>query len=610
MQRRVLPALLVSLALCPLAGQAQTQAMTLQGAAEKAVLSNPEVLQRWHAYKATQGERDAAFGGYLPRLDLSAGRGRESRDDPILKKNFTRDSTTLTLTQMLYDGFATRNEVKRFDHALLVRQFELLDASENAALEAARAFIDVLRYRRLVALAEENYVQHRSVFAQIQKKVQAGVGRRVDLEQAAGRLALAEANLLTETSNLHDVSARYLRVVGEKPARDMAPLANLVKNLPKDMAEALGAAQRGNPALLASIENVRSAHSAARVRDAAYQPRLDLRLKRDHGHNLNGYNGQHESSTAEVVLSWNLFSGFSDAARSRQYAEQHNVARDVRDKTCRDIRQTVAIAFNDTRKLTEQLGYLDQHQLSIEKARDAYRKQFEIGQRSLLDLLDSENELFQARRAYGNAEHDLAIAYVRTQAGLGRLLSALGVSRAGDPPPPEPELWSAGEDAPDNCPPDDPQLYVANKASLDARAEELLKELAPPPAREAAPAPKAESSPERGVADALKAWSLAWSGRNVQAYLDAYAPGFSPADGSARAAWAERRRNALARVKEISLDITDVKLVVHDDKHAFTTFRQTYRSDQYRDAVLKTLEWELVGSRWQITREVSQPLSK
>lgn len=196
---------------------AMAEVSSLQSAAQKAVLSNPEVLQRWHAYKATQGERDAAFGGYLPRLDLTANKGRDHRDDPILKKDYTRNATSLTLTQMLYDGFATRNEVKRFDHALVVRLFELQDASETAALEAGRAYIDVLRYRRLVALAEENYVQHRSVFGQIQKKVQAGVGRRVDLEQAAGRLALAEANLLIETSNLHDVSARYLRVVGESP---------------------------------------------------------------------------------------------------------------------------------------------------------------------------------------------------------------------------------------------------------------------------------------------------------------------------------------------------------------------------------------------------------
>ncbi|MEZ5616018.1 MAG: TolC family outer membrane protein [Rhodocyclaceae bacterium] len=599
--------IILCLALLP--PMASAQVRTLEATVQKAVLSNPEVLQRWHAYKSAQGERDAAFGGYLPRLDLSVSRGRDHRDDPLLKKDYTRSATTLTLTQMLYDGFATRNEVKRFDHALLVRLFELQDASETAAQEAARAYIDVQRYRKLVELAEENYVRHRSVFEQIQKKVQAGVGRRVDLEQAAGRLALAEANLLTETSNLHDVSARYMRVVGEQPPREMAPVSNLDRGMPKDMAEALAAAQRGNPALLASVENVRSAYSAARVRDAAYQPRLDLRLKRERGHDLNGYSGQHESSSAEVVLSWNLFNGLSDLGRSRQYAEQHNVARDVRDKTCRDIRQNVAVAFNDTRKLTEQLGYLDQHQLSIEKARDAYRKQFDIGQRTLLDLLDSENELFQARRAYGNAEHDLAIAYMRTHAGLGTLLATLGVSKAGDPAPAAPELWAAGEEAPENCPPDNPQLYVADKEALDARAQEMLKELAPPPAAPAAPASPAPAvSAERAVAEALKAWSLAWSGRNVQAYLDAYAPTFSPADGGTREAWAAKRKNALARAGDISLDIRDIRLAVRDGQHASTVFRQAYRSAQFKDVVQKTLEWEQRDGRWLIVRETAEAL--
>ena len=89
---------------------------------------------------------------------------------------------------------------------------------------------------------------------------------------------------------------------------------------------------------------------------------------------------------------------------------------DLRDKACRDARQTTAIAYNDTRKLVDQLIYLDRNTLAIEKARDAYRQQFDIGQRSLLDLLNAENELYTARRAYANAEYDLGFAYARTHA--------------------------------------------------------------------------------------------------------------------------------------------------------------------------------------------------
>ena len=174
--RTVLSVCLGVAALGPVSVLAQQD--TLKSVAQKAILSNPEVLQKWHAYQASVNEKDVAAGGYLPRVDLTAGIGREHRDDPLLKSDYSRRSATLSLTQMLYDGFATSNEVKRLDHARQVRYFELLDASESAALEAARAYLDVLRYRKLVNLAEDNYVRHRAVFEQIQKKAQAGVARQ------------------------------------------------------------------------------------------------------------------------------------------------------------------------------------------------------------------------------------------------------------------------------------------------------------------------------------------------------------------------------------------------------------------------------------------------
>lgn len=469
--------LVVGLA-CACSTAALAQQDTLKSVAQRAVLSSPEVLQKWHAYQATDAEKDAAFGGYLPRVDLEAGIGREDRDDPIMVRDYTRRSTTLSLTQMLYDGFATRNEVQRLNHARQVRYFELLDASENVALEAARAYADVLRFRKLVALAEDNYIRHRAVFEQIQRKTQAGVGRRVDLEQAAGRLALAEANLLTESSNLYDVSARFQRMVGTAPAKDLASAPSLSAGLPGEPATMLQAALNRNPAIQGSIENVRAADSAVDVRKAAYQPRLDLRLRNDRGSDLNGYTGSTDNRTAEVVLTWNLFNGLSDMARSRQYADQRSVAKDMRDKTCRDVRQTAAIAYNDTRKLSEQLTYLDQHQLTTEKARDAYRKQFDIGQRTLLDLLDTENELFQAKRAYVNADHDLLIAQARSQASLGNLLQALELSRVARDEIADPVNWAAEGDAAEHCPPEGPMALAVDKGVLNKRAEELLRDSA------------------------------------------------------------------------------------------------------------------------------------
>lgn len=484
---------LIALALTSMGAHAQTQ--TLKDVTQQAVLSNPEVLARWHAFEAANNERAAGAGAYLPRLDLTANTGKDDTNDPLRNHKASRHSSSLTLTQMLYDGALAYNDVARLDHTRMARLYELRDTSETVVLDVVRTYADVLRYRRLVELAEENYVRHQAVYMQIQKKTQAGVSRRVDLEQIAGRLALAESNLLQETANLHDVSARFQRLVGVVPANALEAMAPLTNGMPQSIGAALGTAIKVHPALLAAVENVRANDKATSVRKASYAPRVDVRLRSDRGGNVNGITGRSSNGAVELQLSWNLFNGFSDLSRVRQQADLINVARDQRDKVCRDVRQTLLIAYNDTMKLTEQLSYLDQHQLSIEKARDAYRKQFDIGQRSLLDLLDSENELFQSKRAYANAEYDRVFAYARTHAGMGTLHQALGLSRQDPGELPDFGKQDDRADVAANCPSELPQTYVIDKQKLNERAKEYVFDVPAAAPAPAVPAPAPVAAP-------------------------------------------------------------------------------------------------------------------
>lgn len=594
--------LAIALLIPAIAGAQQAKAPeALTDAAQKAVSTNPEVQARLHAFNAAREEIDVARGGFFPRVDLTVGAGRERLREPGFdSQSFTRRGASISLNQMLWDALATRNEVRRLGHAKLTRYYELLDASESAALEAARAYYDVLRYRKLVGLAEENYVQHRSVFEQIQRKVQAGAGRRVDFEQASGRLALAEANLLTETANLHDVSARYQRIVGEIPPGSLPPVG-LFGDGPAQANELQRIGQAKSPAIAAAVENVRAAQADADTRKAPFQPRVDLRLRQDWDKNREGILGTRNDGVAEVVLNYNLFNGGSDIARTRQFAERLNNAKDLRDKACRDTRQTIAIAYNDVRKLSEQLTYLDQHQTSIEKARDAYRKQFDIGQRTLLDLLDTENELFQAKRAYVNAEYDLGIAYVRTKAGVGELLGALGLTRHDTGDQPELQNWEVGSEAPERCPPEAPPPVLSNKAALNSRAAGLLAVSEPVPAPAAPVGPTA--APEAGLLQAVRNWAAAWSSKNFDAYSAFYAPGFETGKMS-KQAWLAQRRARLSKPGQISVQVEDIKTSSgKDGNRAVTTFKQIYGSADFNDVSVKSLEWLKVNGKWLIERE-------
>jgi adhesin transport system outer membrane protein len=459
---------LVALVLAVQAGHALAAAhLTLQEVVQKVVLSNPEVLSKWHSFKAAAGDVDVARAGFLPKLDYTYGTGRETLRQPgSADRDFNRSGHTLTLNQMLYDGFATSSDVKRLDKARLTRYFELVDAAENSALEAGRAYYDVMRYRLLLLLAESNYVEHRAAYEQLLRRAQVGAGRRVDVEHAASRLALAELNLNTEAANLHDVMARFIRLVGEQPPPVMFPPSGLAADYPASEPEALTLGFRQNPALRAAIENLESAQHDIELRRAAFHPRLDLRMRNESTANYQGALGTRQNNVAEIVFSYNIFNGGADMARQQVYAERRNLALDLRDKSCRDLRQTLSIAYHDVERLKAQLSNLDLQVSSIEKTRDAYKAQFNIGQRSLLDLLDTENELLNARRTAVNSDMDLGIAYLRTQAGIGRLMEFLGVRPRGLDDAIIRELDSGGE----ICPPQAPGSYLVNLEALTARA--------------------------------------------------------------------------------------------------------------------------------------------
>ncbi len=227
---------------------------------------------------------------------------------------------------------------------------------------------------------------------------------------------------------------------------------------------------------------MRAARAAVSVRESAFHPRIEARLRGGAGRNFEAQPEQSSNATAEIVMNWNLFNGGGDRARVRQQVALVSQAGDLRDKACRDARQVASIAYNDTRRLTEQLVQLDRNTAAIVKTRDAYRQQFEtgVGQRTLLDLLNSENEVYTAQRAQANAQHDLGFAYVRTQASVNKLVSTLGLAGPGAATGPDIDTWSPGEDAPRRCPVLVPEVAVTPRPALDTRADQMVRTNAPP----------------------------------------------------------------------------------------------------------------------------------
>ncbi len=436
LQRAIRPLTVTTLACLPLTSLAQSipaslyapGSTDLSSTIQQAIITNPQVNASWANFSASGSDVRVAQGGYLPSIDVSAGVGRQDQQNDG-RGSYSSDFAELTLSQMVFDGFATRSEVERLDRARLVAYFELLGASEDVALEAFRAYLDVMRFRELVGLAQDNYREHQRVFNQIEERVRSGAGRGVDLEQISGRLALAESNLMSEASNLHDVTARFQRIVGTLPAQNMAPSPSFGSEIPADVSQAVELAFQGNPEFHAAIENIAVQRAEREGARAAFMPRLDIQGRTGTNNQDDSITGRSDEHSIQLIASMNLYRGGSDYASFHAATTRIEQAENQRETACTNVRQTTQIAYNDSQRIGEQLRYLNEHRQSIDRVRGAYKQQFDIGQRTLLDVLDSENEYFEASRAYASAQFDLTLAQARTLAAMGQLMQTLQVTR-------------------------------------------------------------------------------------------------------------------------------------------------------------------------------------
>jgi adhesin transport system outer membrane protein len=394
--------------------------------------ANPEVQVRLEAFWASTHDEREAFGGYLPMVDLNFSGGRADREFDS-RGVYDREIAEISLTQMLFDGFRVRSAVAKAKHASQMRYYELLDEAETKALESSEAYLSVLRHRELVALAQKNVANHRRVQRHVSERANRGVSNRADLKQIDGRVSLAKSNLLTEIANLQSVTARFQRLVGRLPAAELSPY-DLPDNLvPNDLSKVLKAVYSNNPALFAALEQIQSSAASYKEVKAGRYPTIEFGARTGYYKNNNSFDARTDpdsyggDAAVELRLRYNLYRGGSDRAAERAASNRIGQAESLRDKTCVDLRQVATISHSDVLNLQLKMLSLASHRDDALSVLEAYREQFDIGRRSLLDVLDSENEFFQSERAYVNGSYDLQINRLKTLHSMGKLLESFSI---------------------------------------------------------------------------------------------------------------------------------------------------------------------------------------
>lgn len=406
-------------------------AQALRQAVDQAVHTNPEVLAAGSRRLAADEGLKQARAGYLPRVDVNAGTGRVRLDSHSTRLMGLADSTYashsagVTISQMLFDGFAVSSDVDRQGARIDGATYRVGATAEDIALRTVAVYMEVLRRQETVAIATANLEAHEHIHEQIRTGAENGVLRRADLYQAESRLALARASLRAEQGSLQDALSAYQRVVGSPPQALSRP-TSLAAALPATEGEALEVAYASHPSLNAAQADIAQAQAARSLAKAAMWPRVDLEvgMNRDRDRVL----GTTDERSVMLRLRYNLFRGNADKARINEAGYQIQEAEQNRDRIRREIQEGVSQAYNAYLTAQDRVVILGQYVESSDATRVSYGKQFRIGQRSLLDLLNAENEYFSARTAYVSGQYTEIASQYRILAGMGLLLATLQVS--------------------------------------------------------------------------------------------------------------------------------------------------------------------------------------
>jgi len=408
-------------------------AQTLQQAVQLTIDENPEIQSIKSEKLAVEQEIDQAKSKYFPTIDIAAGYGWE-QSSTIATRNrgsgtvsYGREESSVELRQMIFDGLATPSEVNRQEARTNSMAYTVFGQSEITALDAVQAYIDILRYKELLELAKHNLLIHQRSNDQIQLRSSRGVGRRADADQSSGRLALAEKNYLSAVGNIKDTETAFLRIVGVFP--NELELVKAPKSaLPESLELAVEQAISNHPILKSANADIDSAYAQHETAKAAYMPRIDFEASASYNNDLDGVKGKNADALAMVRLRYNIFNGGNDLARREETAQLINQAKGIRDNTYRQVEESMRLSWIAYQTISSQLVYFKEHQDASIKSSRAYQQQFNSGQRTLLDLLDSANEMFVAKSSYTNAKYDDLFAQFRILASKGELNKYLGIT--------------------------------------------------------------------------------------------------------------------------------------------------------------------------------------
>lgn len=416
-------ALIAALALIFGLGTTPVQAETLRDALASAYQQNPKLDAERARLRATDEEVPRAQAGFRPQVNGTADKGRQ-KTEYTPRSTLSGDTSpwgySINVSQSLFSGFRTVNAVSEAEATVRAGRESLRNVEQQVLLEAVTAYSDVVRDAAIVRLRENNVTVLTKELTATEARRSVREVTRTDVAQSKARRARAISQLDQARANLKSSRASYEKTVGHAPT-NLAPPAPPLKHLPRSLEESATLGERENPSVVAAMYREQAARFAIDKIRGELLP--EVRLEASYGQRYNTSTLTQEQDSGQVTgrLTVPLYEGGETYARVRQAKHTHISRLQEIEQARTETQAAVTQAWSRYMATKSQLKSDQVHVEANRIALEGVREEERVGQRTLLDVLNAEQELLDAEVQLASTRRDLIVAAYTLLNQSGRL---------------------------------------------------------------------------------------------------------------------------------------------------------------------------------------------
>lgn len=400
------------------------QAETLAEALAEAYATHPDLVAERARVRAIDEQVSQALSNWRPQVSLNGRYGVRKLDREVsggadIERTDQPQSVGLAITQNVFRGFRTVAETERAEHRVAAARSSLIGTEQSVLLEGAVAYVNVLRDTAVLDLRRNNVTVIEQQLQATRDRFEVGELTRTDVAQAESRLARAVADRTTAEANLESSRAAYRRAIGRDPQDLQQP--DLPSGLPASEDDALAQAAQNNPDVIVAEFTERAARSDVELREGELLPVVTLDATVDREKDLVGSDVRDTEGAITARLSVPLYQSGAVYSRIREAKQTASQRLSELALQKRDAQQAASDAWDDFLAAQARITSFEAEVTAQQVAFDGVQQEAQVGSRTVLDVLDAEQELLDARVNLASARRDLVVSGYSLLSAIGRL---------------------------------------------------------------------------------------------------------------------------------------------------------------------------------------------